>query len=300
MKSILLILSLVLTFTALAQPAKTEYFNTRWLSCLAQGATYYREYTRDVEGYKVAEYTIAGERLMTGHVESINDEYTIMRKGLFKYYDLSSHKIKEGVYDFGKLEGLWKYYYPGKDSVDEEIYYVAGVIVSRKAYESGTHLLKSETQYSEGKYERSTSYTYYADGKLKKKSRDIMGKKMPAECYDRKGKIVKCETEIDKNDTVKQPNVKPAATFDIATYLSENVIYPSFARKNKIEGRVLIEFTVSEVGEIGSIKLTKSVCPQIDEEALRVVMLMPKWPPIMKNNKPVCVVFTQPITFKLQ
>jgi hypothetical protein len=52
---------------------------------------------------------------------------------------------------------------------------------------------------------------------------------------------------------------------------------------------------VDEQGNILNTSVSRSVCPELDAEALRVVEMMPKWKP----GKPENVTMTLPICFKL-
>jgi TonB family protein len=82
-------------------------------------------------------------------------------------------------------------------------------------------------------------------------------------------------------------------------FVSKNIKYPVNAVKNRIEGRVVIQFVVEKDGSITNEKVIKGVNPELDEEALRVYRLMPKWKPGMQRGKAVRVKYTSPILFKL-
>jgi TonB family protein len=82
-------------------------------------------------------------------------------------------------------------------------------------------------------------------------------------------------------------------------YLSKNIIYPEEAKKNKITGKVYVEFTVDAKGEVTDVKVVRSVHPLLDKEAVRVVESSPLWQPGKQKGKPVAVQFTFPIDFKL-
>ena len=69
--------------------------------------------------------------------------------------------------------------------------------------------------------------------------------------------------------------------------------------EQKIQGKVLVKFTVKSDGSISNIRVTKSVDPYLDKEAVRVVKSMPRWIPGTQDGKPVNVEYTLPITFKL-
>ena len=83
-------------------------------------------------------------------------------------------------------------------------------------------------------------------------------------------------------------------------YLTENIQYPSEAKKNKTEGRVLANFIVNIDGSISDVKIVDSLSPLMDEEAIRLLSSMPKWEPGRQRGKKVKVRYTFPVTFRLQ
>lgn len=83
-------------------------------------------------------------------------------------------------------------------------------------------------------------------------------------------------------------------------YISENIQYPEQAKEANIEGRVVMQFTVTEDGNIVNVEVARGIGGGCDEEALRVVKAMPKWKPAIKDGKPVAGQYALPILFKLQ
>jgi len=83
-------------------------------------------------------------------------------------------------------------------------------------------------------------------------------------------------------------------------YIAINVSYPQYARENGIQGDVYINFVVDEKGEMDGVYVYKGVDPIIDKEALKVISGMDlKWKPGILDGKKVKVLFTIPVTFKL-
>ena len=96
------------------------------------------------------------------------------------------------------------------------------------------------------------------------------------------------------------PEQQPAPEFDLPKYLSENIHYPDKARKHNIEGRVIVQFIVTETGAIDSVKVVRGIGAGCDDEAARVVKSMPAWKPGKQNGKPVNTRFTLPVVFYLE
>ena len=83
-------------------------------------------------------------------------------------------------------------------------------------------------------------------------------------------------------------------------FLRSNLEFPESAVEIGISGTVYIQFVVEPDGRITNIKAVRGPGGGLNQEALRVAQLMPKWEPGLKNGKPVRVLFTMPITFVLQ
>jgi protein TonB len=67
-----------------------------------------------------------------------------------------------------------------------------------------------------------------------------------------------------------------------------------------VEGLVVLTFVVQKNGSITDVKQVSSPLGfGLDEEAQRVVQIMPKWSPGRQKGKRIAVMFTLPIRFKL-
>ena len=83
-------------------------------------------------------------------------------------------------------------------------------------------------------------------------------------------------------------------------FLAENIVYPQQATENGIQGTVYVSFVVDSKGNVTDVKILRGIGGGCDEEALRVVKMMPAWHPGKQNGKLVRVLFNMPIYFKLQ
>lgn len=86
---------------------------------------------------------------------------------------------------------------------------------------------------------------------------------------------------------------------DFSKWVSENIQYPQDAIDGKIEGRVILQFTVSKEGDVKDVEVLRGVNELLDAEAVRVVSASPKWEAGSQNGVPVAVKYTFPVIFRL-
>jgi len=91
----------------------------------------------------------------------------------------------------------------------------------------------------------------------------------------------------------------PGGVEAFGKFLGSNIRYPKDARKKEIQGLVIITFVVEKDGSLSGNKIVRSVSPDIDAEALRVLAMSPKWSPGTQKGEAVRVQYSVPISFKL-
>lgn len=126
----------------------------------------------------------------------------------------------------------------------------------------------------------------------------------------------------------------PGGVNELMNYIARNVKYPFEAQKNKVQGKVIVQFVVNASGKVVDAVVLKSIQEKdknldevvvvgygvkneteenlnqnqaetnnmnlLEKEALRVVNAMPDWIPGEQDGKKVSVYFTLPINFKMQ
>lgn len=105
------------------------------------------------------------------------------------------------------------------------------------------------------------------------------------------------ENEIFKS--VEQMPQFPGGDAALIKYLDSHIQYPPEAAKNNIQGRVIVQFVVDKTGEIGEVRVVRSVDKDLDKEAVRIIKTLPKFIPGRQNGQAVAVWYTLPVTFKL-
>lgn len=84
-------------------------------------------------------------------------------------------------------------------------------------------------------------------------------------------------------------------------FITQNVKYPEWERKNNIQGTVYSQFTIDLNGKVKDVEIIKTVegSKFINEEVLRVINKMPDWIPGKHKGKNVNVKFTLPVKFNI-
>jgi len=83
-------------------------------------------------------------------------------------------------------------------------------------------------------------------------------------------------------------------------WVFEQLQYPADARKERVQGRVILSFVIDEGGDVRDVKVVRGVAPSLDQEALRVVAMSPKWTPGTQRGKNVKVRYIFPVIFQLR
>jgi TonB family protein len=83
-------------------------------------------------------------------------------------------------------------------------------------------------------------------------------------------------------------------------FLSRKINYDDEARRQNIEGTVILTFVVEKDGSLTDIRVLKSVMGALDNEAVRVLKLSPPWVPGTEFGLPVRVRYSVPVSFAMR
>jgi periplasmic protein TonB len=83
-------------------------------------------------------------------------------------------------------------------------------------------------------------------------------------------------------------------------FINANIQYPEIAKDNNIQGKVILNFCVTYKGTIDKVSVLKGVDESLNNEAIRVIKMLPEWKPGKQAGKPVNVWFQVPVTFQLK
>lgn len=110
----------------------------------------------------------------------------------------------------------------------------------------------------------------------------------------KKEMVAKSESDDDDDDMIMVGMIAdehraefPGGDRTLLDFLKSNLVYPKVAQDSSIQGRVIVRFTIEKDGSITDVEVARSVYPALDEEAVRVVCMMPKWKPATKKGEPI-------------
>lgn len=103
--------------------------------------------------------------------------------------------------------------------------------------------------------------------------------------------------KLTRND--RSPRFRGQKPDAFRKWVNSELKYPSDARRNRIEGVVLVKFVVDRDGSLDDVTVLESPDESLTEEALRVIGLSPRWSPGVRKGEKVRVSYTFPVIFKL-
>ena len=97
-----------------------------------------------------------------------------------------------------------------------------------------------------------------------------------------------------------KPSFQGGDANQFSKWVNQRLVYPETAKENGVQGRVTLQFTVGKDGSVTDVKVLRSADPELDQEAVRVVSMSPKWEPGKQRGRAVPVIYTFPVIFQLK
>ena len=215
---------------------------------------------------------------------------------------------KGGLY----LNSKWK---NGEHS-DTSVYYnIKGVLMMMQVYLENRHTTVYE-YYNSGEVKRISNLqmVHLTKAELKKSTSKYKYKAVTEseQYFDKSGKEISVgeyleilKTDSPTNLSENSPNdlnpVYPGGMEAMLNFLKENIVYPNKEKRKRVSGTSYISFVVEKDGRVTDVKVIKGM-PNgegCDNEAIRVIKLMPNWKPAEKNGELVKSNQVIPIKFQL-
>ncbi len=117
--------------------------------------------------------------------------------------------------------------------------------------------------------------------------------------------VIKKDVDVNSSDgkvyeVVEKMPQYPGGVNELLSFLTSTIKYPDEAKKNGIQGRVIVRFVVDKTGKVTNTTILRGVSLELDNEALRVVNAMPVWTPGEHKGQTVAVYYALPIQFTLE
>ncbi len=115
-----------------------------------------------------------------------------------------------------------------------------------------------------------------------------------------KEEVQEAESEPQPFIVVEEMPVFPGGETELLKYINAHTTYPKIAEENNIQGKVIVRFCVTSKGGVDLVSVSRSIDPELDAEAIRVVKTLPLFKPGRQGGKPVPVWFSVPIVFQIR
>lgn len=92
----------------------------------------------------------------------------------------------------------------------------------------------------------------------------------------------------------------PGGRKALKEFIDSNIQYPRLSKEKNIEGKVFLKFCIMYDGRVSMIKILRSISPELDQEAIRVIKMLPRWQPGRQGGKPVNVWQIVPVAFAIE
>lgn len=92
----------------------------------------------------------------------------------------------------------------------------------------------------------------------------------------------------------------PGGMEELTKFLNEHIKYPFPATQDAPQGKVTVRFVVTKEGNVADSFIYWGIDPQLDDEILRVIQMMPKWKPGKEKGKAVDVSYALSVMFGIQ
>lgn len=112
-----------------------------------------------------------------------------------------------------------------------------------------------------------------------------------------------CEIPVSDSDeiyvVVQEQADFPGGVAALYKWIDSHLQYPTAAKENNIQGKVVLRMVIEKDGSVNQVVVVRQAHELLDNEAVRLLNLMPKWKPATNQGKIVRSFFTLPIEFKL-
>ncbi len=262
-----------------------------------------------------------------GEIPYVNGEKSGMAKGY--YVDGTPRTLTPYLHD--KLNGTQKDYFDNGLPRNEATYVDDSLTGTTRNYYNNGKLMKEipyvnykiegtvKTYTDQGKLSAAVDYTkgklngnfimYWGNMQVKRNDKYEKGEFKQGTIYDSNGVELQPYVKLNLDITATQNDevytiVEQMPTFsgDVDAWIGEHIQYPETERQHQISGTVYVTFIIEKDGQVDHVRVLKGIegGDGLEDEAVRVILSMPKWTPGMQGGKAVRVAYNLPIRFLLR
>lgn len=312
-----LLLSFLFCLIAHAQKKQNVYFLKKNGTevTLKDSADYIRIIEEPDSGenyFPIKEFYANGKRKLIGKVSSFNPNIiyegtviTYYQNGIKESSINYTNNVKTGnaFYFFtdGRVKKHKDYSTSTNGTNESRLIYQIDTL-GKVLVKDGTGYLIDTTNYKDKSIIEEGNYSNgFKEGEWK--GRTVPEKSTFVENYSH-GNLVSGTSIIGDNKyfykTLMTPPEFKGGIQEFYNHIGKTVKLPADAIAKKIMGTVIVSFTVEVDGNIGDVKVDRSVYPSLDYEAINAVKSSPKWIPGKERGVPVRVRYVVPIKFNTQ
>ena len=114
--------------------------------------------------------------------------------------------------------------------------------------------------------------------------------------------VITSEKPVEEKvyDVVEQMPQFPGGEAALLQYIGSHINYPAIALEQEVQGMVVLRFVVTETGQVGEVKVIRSLEKHCDNEAIRVIKSLPRFTPGKQQGRSVPVWYTCPVRFTIR
>lgn len=214
-----------------------------------------------------------------GFYEHRWDDGTLVSTGMYvdnlKEGSWIENEMQSGFYVNGKRQGEWRTH-----NVDSMLLisnsYVDGILHGRQIWYDSLENVSFESLFEHGELISTTRDTS-----------NVFVEEFPL--------FPGCE-DLNLDDE----EMKKCADRKLLEFVYSRVRYPASAREQGIQGRAIVRYVISKEGKVQDINVLNGLSEDIKQALIDIFHEMPRWQPGIQNGKPVNVVFTMPVQFRLE
>lgn len=285
---------------------KIIYYDSTWTETNDKNFHYYRivkDYHKEKDLYRIYDYYKSGVLQMEGFTK-VKDNTS--EEGEFIYYYENGNKKLKSNYTKSKLLGLHEEWYENgvKKLEGEYLESEERITNTLKINNFWTTDNKQTVINGNGFYYESDAY-FSESGKIKNGFKDgewkgdfNNHKNKYVEKY-KNGKLISGKSTDQENNSYEYNEFETLPTpkngiNDFYNFLAKNYEIPKGHEKTK--GKIFTQFIVEKDGSIVETKTIRSLAPELDQEAIRVIKSYENWVPAKQRGQFVRILFSIPIS----